>query len=234
MGVRQAFLTVALTTLGISLLPLTAHAISIGTVSSEAEFQTLLSQPDFVAVGQANNIALNTTSETDTSVDFAWSADIQQPFSLNYDGSTVRYTVGNVTLETSIEGAFSDLFLYTRATESGTQSLLNNLVLTDSTTTLSISGISAISTGNEISILRISDIRDSFTLTGNATLRWINFPQNLSNLSYQIQVGNVEPTDSDDDTENQPSPPPTPQPDPGIDWSSWLPVGNGGDACVSP
>ncbi len=234
MGVYQSFFTIALATLGLSLSPVAANAIGFTTVSSEAEQETLMSQPAFVAAGEFGSIVLNNDDKTHSQADFNWLNGEKQPFSISYDGSTIRYTVGEQSLETKTEGFFQDIFLYTKATEAYSRVILKNLLLTDSETSLSISGIGASYPNNAVNIFWIQDIKKAFTLTGNALLGWLNPPQNPANLTYQIQVGNVATaTDAPDVNQGQTEPVASPTPTPetetstGTDWLSWLPGTNG-------
>lgn len=227
MGVYQSFMTIALATLGLSLSPVAAQAIGFSTVSSESQLKALMSQASFVAEGQFGSIALNKVDNTENEVDFVWSSGEQQIFSLNYDGSTVRYTVGETTLATQIEGVFKDIFLYTKAAEDSTSVLLSNLSLTDSQTTLSISGIAASYPNNELNIFWIQDITGGFTLTGNVMLSWLNQLQNPANLTYQIQVGTIASPNTSldtqqDEAEHTQSPEPAPETGGGIDWFPWF------------
>jgi hypothetical protein len=242
MGVRQSFITIALATLGLSLSPVAAQAIGFSTVTSETELKALMSQPAFVAEGQFGSIALNKDDKTESKVDFVWSNGEQQPFSLSYDGSLVKYTVGDQTLETKSEGFFKNILIYTKAAEASTSVLLQNLVLTDSYTTLSISGIAASSPNNELNIFWIQDIKESFTLTGNAMLSWLNQPQNPANLTYQLQVGNVDSSNTSPDANqgqaervDSPQPASEPETSTGMDWfPNWFPHPRSGSYCTSP
>jgi hypothetical protein len=221
MGVCQSFFSIAFATLGLALSPLAANAIGFSTVESEAQLKALLNQPAFVAQGQFGNLGLYNNQQTAIQINFARLSGEQQPFSLSYDGSTVKYAVGNTTLETQIGGIFPDLFIYTKAAENNTSLILDRLLLIDSLTTLSISGIAASSPNNEQSIFHISGITGSFTLTGNATLSWINPPQNPDNLAYQIQVGDVD----------SPTPAPDSETNEGGGWFDWLPIPEAERAC---
>ena len=238
MGVCQSFFTIVLATLGLSLSPLAANAIGFSTVS-EAELKALMSQPTFVAGGQFGSLVLENEAQANFSIDFVWQTGEKQPFSLSYDGLLVKYTVGETTLETQSEGFFQDIFIYTKATADLSRVLLNNLVLTDSSTTLSISGIAASSPNNEVNIFWIRDIQESFTLRGNAMLSWLSQPQNPNNLAYQIQVGNANSLTSSPNTNPTPadsinSPAPEPETHTGNDWWSWLPSPGSGNYCASP
>jgi hypothetical protein len=239
MGVRQSFFTIILAGLGLSLSPSASNAIGLSTISSETELKALMSQPTFVAGGQLGSLVLENDAQANHNVDFVWSKGEKQPFSLSYDGSIVKYTVGEATLETQSEGFFQDLFIYTKATADRTSVLLNNLVLTDSSTTLSISGIGASSPNNEVNIFWIHDIQESFTLTGNAMLNWLNQPQNPNKLAYQIQVGNVNSVTASPNTNPTPadpinSSPPEPEANTGNDWWPWFPSPGSGNYCTSP
>jgi hypothetical protein len=236
MGLRQSFFTVALATIGLSLSPVAANAIGLNTVSSEAELRALLNQPAFVAEGRIGTIALKQGEETESQADFVWSDGEKQPFLLSYDGSTVKYTLGEKTLETKIEGSFNDIFIYAKAVEGSNSVLLDDLLLKGSSVTLSISGITSSGTNNGLSIFQIYDIGESFTLTGNAMLSWANERQNPASLFYQIQVGNVNspetPPDANQDrSEPIDSPPPTPETSTGMNW---FPSPGAGSFCTSP
>ena len=241
MGVRKSFLAIALATIGLSLSPDAARAIGLSTISSETDLKVLLSQPAFIAEGQFDSISLKNDDNSESKADLVWSNGEQQPFSLSYDGSTVKYTVGDKTLETKNEGFFNDIFIYTKASEYSTSVVLKNLLLTDSDTTLSISGIAASYPNNTLNIWGIHDITESFTLIGNATLSGMNNLQNPANLTYQIQVGNVDsPQTSPDVNQGEAEQVDSPKPAPdngtntGIDWLSWLPKPGSGDSCISP
>ncbi len=236
MGVIHSFFTITLATLGLSLSPIAVNAIVLSTTSSETELQSLLSQPAFVAEGQYESIELNKNDRTGSQVAWVWSNGDKQPFSLKYDGSTVKYTVGETSLETQISGKFNDIFISTKTTEGCNSVILDNLVLNDSLTSLSISGISASCGNNELSIFRFSDIRENFTLIGNAMLSWMNPPQNPANLAYQIRVGNVEASDTSTDANQGQADPvdstnTTPETSTGTDW---FPSTADGSYCTEP
>lgn len=236
MGLRQSFFTVALATIGLSLSPVAANAIGLSTLSSEAELRVLLNQPAFVAEGRIGTIALKEGEETESYVDFVWSNGEKQPFLLSYDGSTVKYTLGEKTLETKIEGSFNDIFIYAKAVQGSNSVLLDDLLLKDSSVTLSISGITSSGTNNGLSIFQIYDFGESFTLTGNAMLSWTNELQNPASLFYQIQVGNVNSPDTPPDAnqdraEHVDSPQPAPETSTGMNW---FPSPGSGSFCTSP
>lgn len=237
MGALQSLFTIALATLGLSLSPVAANAIGISTVSSETELKALMIRPAFVAKGQFGSMALQSDDHTESKVDFVWSNGETQPFSLSYDGSTIRYTVGEQTLETKSEGFFKDIFLYTKAIEDSTSVLLNNLLLTDAHTDLSISGIAASSPNNQLNIFWIHDITERFTLTGNAMLSWLNQLQNPANLTYQIQVGTIDSPNTSppaDAAEPIDTPEPAPETGGGMDWFPWFSHPESDRACATP
>lgn len=238
MGVRQPFFTTILATLGLLVSPVAADALSLSTVSSEAELTASMSQPAWIATGQLSSVSLNTYTQAESNIDFAWSNGESQPFSLSYDGSTVRYTIGEQTLEAKIDGFFKDIFIYLKAAEDSTSVLLKNLLLTDSNTTLSISGMAASSPYQNLTIFGFHDISGGFTLTGNAMLSWLNPLQNVTNLTYQIQVGNVGSQNTVPDTEPEEDQPtdstePTPDTDGEMNWFPWFPNPESDRYCAS-
>lgn len=233
MGVCQVCFSTALFTVGLSLFPLAAQAIGLKTIASEAELKSLLRTPAFMAGGFIGMIALDGGEETENPVDYAWSQGEKQPFVLSYDGSTVKYTVGDKTLETQTKGVFNDIFIYAKAAEECTSVLLDSLLLKNSVVNLTISGIAASCPTNKISIFHIYDIGESFTLTGNAVLNWLNPPQNSANVGYQIQVGNATSSTAlpvADQTQAQPVESPKTWPN----VMDWLPKFGEGSFCNSP
>ena len=236
MGVVHSFFTITVATLGLSLSPIAVKALNLSTLSSETEMQSLLPQPAFVATGEYNSITLNTNQQTASQVNEVWSNGEKQPFSLIYDGSRVKYTVGYSSLESQIPGSLNDIFIATKTVEGCNSVVLNNLVLTDSLTSLSISGISATCGSNELSIFHFSDIKETFMLMGNAMLSWMNPPQNPANLAYQIWVGTVgaseTSTDTNQDQANSADSTSTPpETSTGMDW---FPSQEDGSYCTSP
>lgn len=202
MGVRSSILKIALATLGSFLHSSTASAITLQYLSPQSESSQLLNASAFVAQGQVSKIGLNGNSIVETyhngneltegQINFFWSNGKKQPFSLTYDGSMVQYTVGTETLIANITGSIRDIVIYTEASQSGSNVLLDSLKLKDSSMNLFVSSVSATATQGGQSLFGIYGITGDFTLTGNAMLSWVDFPQNPGNISYQIRVGNVE------------------------------------------
>jgi hypothetical protein len=211
MGVSQSLFVTAIFTLGLSLVPSTAGAITLQYLSSASEMPTLLDNPAFVAEAQIGKIALSNFYESEAGntqlkhkslslkaedaenqIDFDWSNGKKQPFSLTYDGSMVRYTVGANTLESKITGWFKDLCIFLRASENGSSTLLDSLKLKDPLTALSISSLVATDKDGGLTAFYIHGIAGTFALTGNATLIWTDKPQSRDNVAYQIRVGTVE------------------------------------------
>lgn len=243
MGVRQSFFTIALATIGLFLSPIEANAISLRTVSSEAELGALSSRPAFLATGQIGAVILNKAGAAEQRLDWNWSNGEKYPFALSYDGLTARYTVGDKTLETQTQGSSNDIFIYTKATSSCINVVLNNLSLQTSLQNLTISGIAASCETNELSILHISDVGERFTLTGNAMLSWADGSPNSTEVSYQILVGNTNSPTTLPDTnegsspsEESSTPPAESETSTGGGWfgGDWLPDLGSGDACINP
>lgn len=202
MGVRSSIFTIALATLGSFLHFSTASAITLQYLSSQTESNRLLNDAAFVAEGQVNNIGLkgdsivetyyNETELTQGQIDFVWSNGEKQPFSLTYDGSMVRYTVGTETLTANIQGAIRDIVIYSQASQPYSNVLLDSLNLKDSLMSLSVSSISATAPQRQQSLFGIYGITGNFALTGNAMLSWVDFPQNSGNINYQIRVSTID------------------------------------------
>jgi hypothetical protein len=123
----------------------------------------------------------------------AWSKGTPMLFSLEYDGTTVKYTVGNkVISSTEFTGNATDLFMRTRTTKDSSVTL-SNLSFTDTAGTMSVANISSAGDGTngDLDYLRLGKIKGAFTLTGTSTMNWTGTtaPRG-SSLIYQFKVGN--------------------------------------------
>jgi hypothetical protein len=119
-------------------------------------------------------------------------------FSLTYDAPSglITYSVGGQVLSATTT-AFSPNGIYLRTRAQGRNSDsdaaidLTNLVLTDGSGSQSLGDLSSV--GNDgtrdVDYMVISDLSDSFTLTGTQTFAWDGSTPNGSRLATQIKVG---------------------------------------------
>jgi len=126
---------------------------------------------------------------------FDWSNNgVPVPFTLDFDGTTVTYTVGGETLTYLPESVddITDIMIRTRATKTDTGIMINNLVLNDTP----LDGTSVAvgdTTGIDVLWLNGYDLSEGFTLEGESVMYWTseNMPMR-SHLAFQIKVGNAE------------------------------------------
>jgi hypothetical protein len=170
-------------------------------IGSDAELNGLLDEVSFVAEGRIGDLGGNATFELDLGQDtgapadqanLPWVNGQMYAFSIFYDQgtNTVEYSLSGETLVYQPAGAFTDIFVRTRAVHESTSVSVTDLMLDG----MAI-GDSSIAIGAGLDILRISgaDLMDGFTLTGNAMLSWTGQAPSQSQLAYQIKFGTVIP-----------------------------------------
>jgi hypothetical protein len=182
--------------------PLTAAALTVDHIATDAELLTMLSDTLFVSEGRIGNNALNGDFEVDLGGDTAAPEEIGQyvwpngtpvDWSLTYDHLThlVTFTVDAIELQwvSQLEG-YTDIFVRTRAVDDGTSITVGDLVLDGET----VGDVSA-AVGDGLDILWIGEgtLDDGFTMTGTANLSWSGTPPLHSRLAFQIKVGKLAP-----------------------------------------
>lgn len=120
---------------------------------------------------------------------FLWSSGQPVSFELKYENSEVTYTVGGIVLsQTNVQDLpFLDtIYIRTRSNDDGSVVELSNLAIDG----MDYNGVVRSDNNDSIDYLKISDIGNSFTLTGQSTFSWTtpDIPQG-SRLAYQIKVG---------------------------------------------
>lgn len=171
------------------------------TYDSDAVFSNLGFAETFVAEGRIGDQGgaatferklWENTSTPGNEGQYTWPNGTPVDFTLSYDQGTneVTFDVDGQVLTYNPGGIFEAIFIRTRATQTGTSILLDDLYLDGSA--LGVSS-EAIGDGREIVGVGGSDLMDGFTLTGQSTMIWPqgNAPSN-SHLAYQIKVGTVE------------------------------------------
>ena len=133
---------------------------------------------------------------------FNWENGVSYDFSLKhtdlgwvyqlFDAGT-QNVLASVTEE--FTGAFSDIFIRTRAGQ-GMSMVVDNLFL-DGVAVGDDSAVENVQGDFGVDYLRISDVSESFKLTGTSTMSWTGEQDRLkSALAYQIKVVNLEDAQS--------------------------------------
>jgi hypothetical protein len=178
-------------------------------LSTDAELLALISDTLFVAEGRIGDLGGAATFELDlgqstaapnTTAQYGWVNGQVESFTLTYSNVTklVSFTLGGRSLTyTTPFPMFGDIFVRTRAVDSGREIILQNLVLDGQ-------GVGDVShaVGDGLDILWISGgmLSDGFTLTGTATLSWVGAPPTQSRLAFQIKVAKLSVIGVENDT----------------------------------
>jgi len=194
-------LTVAMAAGALLTSVLPAASMTTSHIATDAELVEILPTPSFVAEGRIGDLGGAATFELDLGASTAapdqmaqydWPNGVPVPLTLSHDGvGTVTFTVGDVSLFYVPLIDFEDIFIRTRAVETDTHILVDELVLDSA-----IVGDFSEATGSGgLDILRITDIdiAGGFVLTGEVTFSWVGDHPRNSRLAFQIMVG--EPDD---------------------------------------
>jgi hypothetical protein len=179
--------------------PVTA-SLTVSHVATDAEMLGLLSDTLFVGEGRIGDGAGAATFEVDLGGDtgnpamtaqYDWPNGTAVPWTLSYDGMThmVTFTVDNITLQyVSPLNGFTDVFVRSRAVNTGSEMRVNNLVLDGNA-----AGDASDAIGDGLDILWISGgvLADGFVLTGQATMSWTGDRPTQSRLAFQIKIGTL-------------------------------------------
>ena len=135
------------------------------------------------------------TMNTATQLGQQWTSGRAENFSLQYTGSELIYTIAGQTTRQAFTGGLTDMLLRTRAA-GGSSVTLSGLKLMDSLGNLKASYAqqgSGASTGaaSDIDYLKVSGLKDGFTLTGQTAFSWTGTPPNNSNLALQWKIGSA-------------------------------------------
>ncbi len=137
-----------------------------------------------------------TTDGTFNSTDFDdWTSSAHVSFTLTYDGANqVRMKLSRGSARASIAnlpahdlvGDFDELYLRTRATNSGSRIVVDNLVLDGLPVDGTSSAINLIGDARDVLRIRGGRLGDGFTLTGRITLHWTGTKPKGSQLDLLI------------------------------------------------
>jgi hypothetical protein len=120
---------------------------------------------------------------------FTWPNGQEVDFSLTYDGSTIEYTVGGISISKADVNDltnFNTIYLRTRSNSDGSVMEIRNLVVDGMT----YNGTVTSNDSDTIDYLKISDIGNNLSITGQSFMSWTtpSIPQQ-SRLAYQIKIG---------------------------------------------
>jgi len=175
-----------------------AAEVTTEHLGTDAEMLEFLSDTMFVAEGRIGDRGGAATFELDlgqdsgdpaTTAQYDWQNGVPEPFTVTYDDLTgqVTFSLGGAYLVyTTPYFDFDQIFVRTRATESETSVLVDDLVIDG----VQVSDQS-LAVGNGLDILWIKGavLNNGFVLTGVATLAWTGAPPTQSRLAFQIKVG---------------------------------------------
>ena len=147
----------------------------------------------FSSAYNAAGTSYTNTMNTATQLGQQWTSGKAENFSLKYTGSELIYTIAGQTTRQAFTGGLTDMLLRTRAA-GGSSVTLSGLKLMDNLGNLKASYArqgSAASTGSDIDYLKVSGLKDGFTLTGQTAFNWTGTSPNGSNLALQWKIGSA-------------------------------------------
>ncbi|MDY6803134.1 MAG: PEP-CTERM sorting domain-containing protein [Cyanobacteriota bacterium] len=208
MKTRKSIFAAAVATATFFAAPLAANAASFSKVATDQEMMDLMEDLAFVAEGRMGNNDIDgdhelnfhggeplNESKTQKETNFVWTKGQTYDFKLDYTASTglTEFFVNGVQeLSYNFSDAFSDIFIRTRATKTGSSAVLDNIFLNGDP----LNGASSFASGDDdgLDILRISGLsnKEDFSLTGKSTFDWGDIAPKNSHLAFQIKVADVE------------------------------------------
>ena len=149
----------------------------------------------FSSAYNAAGTSYTNTMNTATQLGQQWTSGKAENFSLKYTGAELIYTIAGQTTRQAFTGGLTDMLLRTRAA-GGSSVTLSGLKLMDNLGNLKASYAqqgSAASTGSasDIDYLKVSGLKDGFTLTGQTAFSWTGTRPNNSNLALQWKIGST-------------------------------------------
>lgn len=193
---KQIYLTMLATLGGVSIPTIASAATFQTTTLTDTDFSNLVSSGQFielfVAEARIGNNGLSGDREFGINNDDGspvaqgqrtYKSGDLVPFTLEYTGTTVNYTLGSQTLNSSFDGRVDTIYFRNRTQGSASISL-SNISIDD------VSGAGFTTSGNDVDYAVISDISEPFTLSGN--LAFSDFESlRGSQVASQIKVGAV-------------------------------------------
>ncbi|GFZ91718.1 choice-of-anchor W domain-containing protein [Okeania sp. KiyG1] len=198
--------------------PVSANAFTLGgVINGEADFNKLGATIDVAAEGRIGDLSGAAEHEFNIHYDnenghqivpteyrsFDWVNGQGEDFTLTFDDGTLTYEIGGKTLEYSITDTLNDLFIRTTARKQDNSVVVDNLILNGQA--IAENSSFTCSEGcdywNSSQYLWLTDLEESFTLTGTTTMTWTGDPRDLkdkdnpaphrSELAFQVKLGDV-------------------------------------------
>ena len=181
-----------------------AATLTVQHLASDTDMLALLGDTLYVAEGRIGNNALNgdfeidlggSTAAPEQTAQYVWPNGTPVSWSLVYNHLTnqVTFTVdGEVLSWTSSLSGYTDIFVRTRAVDSGSDITVDNMTL-DADAVGDASVADGDASGLDILWIGGGTLADGFTLTGDATLSWTGATPQHSRLAFQIKVGTLKP-----------------------------------------
>lgn len=217
MNKYTSFLALAAAAVGFLGAPVSANAFTLGgVINGEEAFNELGATIDVAAEGRIGDLSGAAEHEFNIHYDnenggqtvptqyrrFDWVSGQGEDFTLTFDDSTLTYEIGGQTLEYVITDTFNDIFIRTTARKQGNSVVVDNLMLNGQA--IGENSSFACSEArcdyfNSSQYLWLTDLEESFTLTGTTTMTWTGDAKNLrdrtaphrSELAFQLKLGNA-------------------------------------------
>ncbi|MEB3278385.1 MAG: choice-of-anchor W domain-containing protein [Lyngbya sp.] len=214
----KSFFAVAATAIGFLAVPSAANAFTLGgIINGEGAFSELDATIGVAAEGRIGDLSGAAEHEFNIHYDnenggqtvptqyrsFDWVSGEGVDFSLTFANNLLTYIIGGQTLEYSIADSFKDLFIRTTARKTNNSVVVDNLFLNGTAiaenSSFTCTDVSGCDYFNSSQYLWLTDLDETFTLTGTTTMFWTGDAKNLSDktaphrsqLAFQLKLGNV-------------------------------------------
>ncbi len=210
----KSFLGLAALAIGFLGAPVSANAFTLGgVINGEEAFNQLGATIDVAAEGRIGDLSGAAEHEFNIHYDeggqtvpteyryFDWVSGQGEDFTLTFNDGMLTYEIGGQKLEYGITDTFNDLFIRTTARKQGNNVVVDNLMLNGQA--IAENSSFACSEGcdywNSSQYLWLTDLEESFTLTGITTMTWTGDPKKLrdrtaphrSELAFQLKLDDV-------------------------------------------
>lgn len=217
MNKYTSFLTLAAAAVGFLGAPVSANAFTLGgVINGEEAFDQLGATIDVAAEGRIGDLSGAAEHEFNIHYDnendgqtvptqyrrYDWVSGQGEDFTLTFNDGMLTYEIGGKTLEYGITDTFNDLFIRTTARKQNNSVVVDNLMLNGQAIAENSSfacSEARCDYWNSSQYLWLTDLEESFTLTGTTTMNWTGDAKNLrdrtaphrSELAFQLKLGDV-------------------------------------------
>ncbi|NES03128.1 MAG: PEP-CTERM sorting domain-containing protein [Okeania sp. SIO2F4] len=213
----KSFLGLAALAIGFLGAPVSANAFTLGgVINGEEAFNQLGATIDVAAEGRIGDLGGAAEHEFNIHYDnengdgqtvsteyryFDWVSGQGEDFTLTFDDGMLTYEIGGQKLEERITDTFNDLFIRTTARKQNNSVVVDNLMLNGQAIAenSSFACFEGCDYWNSSQYLWLTDLEESFTLTGTTTMTWTGDAKDLkdktaphrSELAFQLKLGDV-------------------------------------------